>query len=180
MDRVLNMVCRTSQDWNILHMFQKLYVTFLHLLSVYRWEKRTSAVTPDDEVFYLVAFLRSALDNGDSSQTLEYLNNQNRQILKFCDDNGIKIKQYLPHYTTQKEWIEHFGDKWSTFYRRKMEFDPKHILATGQGIFYPNFSYNEWTFQLIIQSPHTDHQFIITWSEYIVLSSLAELKLAYI
>ncbi|WOH00892.1 hypothetical protein DCAR_0520268 [Daucus carota subsp. sativus] len=108
-----------------------------------KWEKRTSAVTPDDEVFYLVAFLRSALDNGDSSQTLEYLNNQNRQILKFCDDNGIKIKQYLPHYTTQKEWIEHFGDKWSTFYRRKMEFDPKHILATGQGIFYPNFSYNE-------------------------------------
>ncbi|KAK1399277.1 Cytokinin dehydrogenase [Heracleum sosnowskyi] len=104
-----------------------------------KWDKRTSAVTPDHEVFYLVALLRSALDNKDSSQTLEYLSKQNGQILKFCNDNGIKIKQYLPHYATQKEWIDHFGDKWSTFYRRKMEFDPKHILAPGQGIFYPNF-----------------------------------------
>lgn len=103
-------------------------------------------MTPDDEVFYLVALLRSALDDEDSSQTLEYLNEQNSQILKFCNDNGIKIRQYLPHYATQKEWIDHFGDKWSTFYRRKMEFDPKLILAPGQGIFYSNFSFNEGTF----------------------------------
>lgn len=103
-------------------------------------------MTPDDEVFYVVSLLRSALENEDSSQTLEYLSEQNGQILKFCNDNGIRIKQYLPHYATQKEWIDHFGDKWSTFYRRKMEFDPKHILAPGQGIFHPNFFFNEGTF----------------------------------
>lgn len=105
-----------------------------------KWDERSSVVTPDDEqVFYLVALLRSALDNGEETQTLEYLSHQNRQILRFCDDAGIKIKQYLPHYNTQKQWMDHFGDKWPMIYQRKMEFDPKHILATGQRIFQPNF-----------------------------------------
>lgn len=126
----------------LLTLLQKLYDTFLRSLYVNRWDNRTSAVTPDDEVFYLVALLRSAL----SSQALEYLSKQNCQILKFCNDNGIQVKQYLPHYATKKEWIDHFGDKWSMFYRRKMEFDPRHILAPGQGIFYPKFSLNQGTF----------------------------------
>lgn len=104
-----------------------------------KWDERSSVVTPDEEVFYLVALLRSALDNGEETQTLEYLSNQNRQILRFCDDAGIKIKQYLPHYNTQKQWMDHFGYKWPMIYQRKMEFDPKHILATGQRIFQPNF-----------------------------------------
>lgn len=107
-----------------------------------KWDERSSVVTPDEEVFYLVALLRSALDNAEETQTLEYLSNQNRQILRFCDDSGIKIKQYLPHYTTQQEWMDHFGDKWSKIYHRKIEFDPKHILATGQRIFKPNFITN--------------------------------------
>lgn len=92
-------------------------------------------VTPDEDVFYLVALLRSALDTGDETHTLEYLTNQNRQIFKFCDEAGIKVKQYLPHYTTQQEWMDHFGDEWPRFYQRKMEFDPRRILATGQRIF---------------------------------------------
>lgn len=106
-----------------------------------KWDHRSSVVTPDEQVFYLVAFLRSALDTGgDETQTLEYLTNQNRQILRFCDDAGIKLKQYLPHYTTQEEWMDHFGDKWPQFYQRKMEFDPRRILATGQRIFKPSFT----------------------------------------
>lgn len=96
-------------------------------------------VAPDEDVFYLVALLRSALDSGEESQTLEYLTHQNQQILSFCKEAGIKIKQYLPHYTTQEEWKEHFGDKWSTFLKRKLEFDPKCILAPGQRIFQPSF-----------------------------------------
>lgn len=88
-------------------------------------------MTPEEEVFYLVAFLRSALD----TETLEYLTNQNRQILRFCNDAEIKVKQYLPHYTTQQGWMDHFGDKWTQFYARKMQFDPRCILATGQRIF---------------------------------------------
>ncbi|CAI8600054.1 unnamed protein product [Vicia faba] len=96
-----------------------------------KWDHRSSAVTPDEEVFYLVAFLRSAVD----AETLEYLSNQNRQILRFCHDSKIKVKQYLPHYTTLEEWKDHFGDKWTQFNAMKMQFDPQRILATGQRIF---------------------------------------------
>lgn len=111
----------------------------IYPMNKHKWDHRSSVVTPDEDVFYLVAFLRSALDNGEEMQSLAYLNNQNRQILKFCDEAGIKAKQYLPHYTTQDKWADHFGDKWALFYRRKMEFDPRHILATGQRIFKPSF-----------------------------------------
>ncbi|GER35521.1 cytokinin oxidase/dehydrogenase [Striga asiatica] len=105
-----------------------------------KWDERTSVVTPNEDVFYLVALLRSALDNGEETQTLEYLSNQNRQILRFCEEAGIKVKQYLPHYTTQEEWKNHFGEKWTLFSKRKDEFDPRHILATGQRIFTPNLN----------------------------------------
>lgn len=107
---------------------------------VHRWNNKSSAVTPDEDVFYLVAFLRSALDDGIEIQTLEYLMNQNHQILRYCDDEKINIKQYLPHYTSEQEWIHHFGNKWAQFSKRKMEFDPKYILATGQSIFKPSFN----------------------------------------
>ncbi|KZV28856.1 cytokinin dehydrogenase 5-like [Dorcoceras hygrometricum] len=104
-----------------------------------KWDERNSVVTPNESVFYLVAFLRSALDNGDETQTLKFLENQNQQILRFCEDRDIQVKQYLPHYTTQQEWMRHFGDKWELFSRRKMEFDPRNILANGQAIFKPYF-----------------------------------------
>uniref|UniRef100_A0A7N0R9Q1 cytokinin dehydrogenase n=2 Tax=Kalanchoe fedtschenkoi TaxID=63787 RepID=A0A7N0R9Q1_KALFE len=102
-----------------------------------KWEEGTSVVTPDEDVFYLVALLRSALeDTQDRTQTLEHLTNQNRRILAFCQDSNIQVKQYLPHYTSSEEWRAHFGpQRWDQFRRRKMEFDPKHILATGQRIF---------------------------------------------
>lgn len=96
-----------------------------------KWDQRSSVVTPEEDVFYLVAFLRSALD----TETLEYLSNENRQIVRFCHDSEIKVKQYLPHYTTHQEWMDHFGDKWTQFSARKMKFDPRQILATGQQIF---------------------------------------------
>ncbi|CAA2979143.1 cytokinin dehydrogenase 5 [Olea europaea subsp. europaea] len=105
-----------------------------------KWVAKSSTVTPDEDIFYLVAFLRSALDNGDETRTLNHLTNQNNRILRFCSDAGIKAKQYLPHYTTQQQWMDHFGDKWTLFSKRKLEFDPKNILATGQRIFTPFFN----------------------------------------
>lgn len=92
-------------------------------------------MTPDEEVFYLVALLRSALTDGEETQKLEYLKDQNRRILEFCEQAKINVKQYLPHHATREEWEAHFGDKWDRFRRLKAEFDPRHILATGQRIF---------------------------------------------
>ncbi|XP_071685864.1 cytokinin dehydrogenase 5-like [Rutidosis leptorrhynchoides] len=105
-----------------------------------KWDEETSVVTPNEDVFYLVALLRSALHSSDKAQTLERLSDENRQILSFCKDQNIGVKQYLPHYTTQQEWIDHHGEKWHKFSKRKMEFDPRHILATGQRIFVPDFN----------------------------------------
>ncbi|MED6169843.1 Cytokinin dehydrogenase 5 [Stylosanthes scabra] len=103
----------------------------IYPMNKHKWDQRNSVVTPEEDVFYLVAFLRSALDE----EALEYLNDQNRRILAFCNDAKINAKQYLPHYTTQQEWMDHFGDKWDQFYSRKMQFDPRRVLATGQRIF---------------------------------------------
>ncbi|XP_062222891.1 cytokinin dehydrogenase 5-like [Phragmites australis] len=104
-----------------------------------KWDPRSSVVTPDEEVFYLVAFLRSALPGAaGTAQSLEALERQNRRILDFCAQAGIGAKQYLPNHKAQHEWAEHFGARrWERFARLKAEFDPRAILATGQGIFRP-------------------------------------------
>jgi cytokinin dehydrogenase len=96
-------------------------------------------VTPDEDVFYLVAFLRSALPGAsDPAQSLEALEQQNRQILDFFSEAGIGAKQYLPNHKAQHEWAEHFGAaRWERLARLKAEYDPRSILATGQGIFQP-------------------------------------------
>lgn len=89
-----------------------------------------SAVIPDEDVFYTVGFLHSSGFN--DGQTYD---EQNKEILEFCKKVGVKVKQYLPHYTTRQEWIDHFGSKWETFQERKAQFDPKMMLSPGQRIF---------------------------------------------
>ncbi|GLT79087.1 hypothetical protein SLA2020_505930 [Shorea laevis] len=95
-----------------------------------KWDDMMSAVIPYEDVFYTVGFLRaSGFDNW------EVFDDQNSEILKFCDEARIEVKQYLPHYTTKEDWMKHFGPKWKTFVERKSMFDPKSILSPGQGIF---------------------------------------------
>lgn len=89
-----------------------------------------SAVTPPEEVFYIVSLLRTS-----GFDKLEAYQNQNQQILKFCLDAGIGIKQYLPQNKTREEWVQQFGLKWKVFEERKDQFDPNRILSPGQGIF---------------------------------------------
>ena len=93
-----------------------------------------SAIIPDDneDVFYSVGLLYSAgkIDN------CEVIENQNKEILKLCEEMGIKIKQYLPrYYKTKEEWMKQFGGKWNVFEERKAKYDPKMILSPGQRIF---------------------------------------------
>lgn len=96
-----------------------------------RWDNRTSVVTPDEEVFYLVGFLSSAL----GPHTVEHTLNLNSRIIEFSDKAGIGMKQYLPNYTTEPGWKVHFGARWDTFQQRKNTYDPLAILAPGQRIF---------------------------------------------
>ncbi|KAJ1433400.1 Oxygen oxidoreductase covalent FAD-binding site [Sesbania bispinosa] len=62
-----------------------------------KWDDRMSATIPDEDVFYTVGFLHSSgFDNWKAYDA------QNREIIKFCSDTGIKVKQYLPDHSTQE------------------------------------------------------------------------------
>ncbi|WOK99070.1 cytokinin dehydrogenase 4-like [Canna indica] len=106
----------------------------LYPASKSKWDNRTSAVIPDEEVFYLVAFLSSA--PASDAGSLELALRKNDRILEFCWKEGIQMKQYLPHYTRLDEWKAHFGAGWEKFEHRKRIYDPLAILAPGQRIFH--------------------------------------------
>lgn len=89
-----------------------------------------SAMIPDEDVFYVVGLLQAA-----SSQNVQEVESVNEAIIRFCKDSGIKIKQYLMHFTRKEDWVEHFGSKWGAFSKRKDLFDPKKLLSPGQDIF---------------------------------------------
>ncbi|XP_050231424.1 cytokinin dehydrogenase 6 [Mercurialis annua] len=100
-----------------------------------KWDNRTSVVIPEEDTFYLVAFLSSAVPSSTGKDGLEHILSQNRRILEFCDTARLGVKQYLPHYTTQQEWKTHFGPQWDVFVQRKSSYDPLAILAPGHRIF---------------------------------------------
>ncbi|CAL5034006.1 unnamed protein product [Urochloa decumbens] len=103
-----------------------------------KWDGGMSAVFPgEEEVFYTVGILRSAVADGD----LRHMEEQNSEITRFCENAGIPCTQYLPYYATQAEWAaRHFGPgRWDRFVQRKRKYDPKAILSRGQRIFsYPS------------------------------------------
>ncbi|XP_073269587.1 cytokinin dehydrogenase 9-like [Primulina huaijiensis] len=101
-----------------------------------KWDNKTSVVLPEEDIFYLVAFLPHAAEN-DGLQNFLSLN---KRILDFCEAASLGVKQYLPFYTTQVEWRRHFGARWETFVQRKLAYDPLAILAPGQRVFQRSIS----------------------------------------
>ncbi|XP_050379811.1 cytokinin dehydrogenase 2-like [Argentina anserina] len=95
-----------------------------------KWDNKMSAVIPGEEVFYVVALLHSS-----GLQEWQQFDEVNAEILQFCKDAGIMIKQYLPHYEKQQDWIDHFGSKLQSFQEMKFKYDPNKILAPGQRVF---------------------------------------------
>ncbi|XP_075512803.1 cytokinin dehydrogenase 1 [Primulina tabacum] len=100
-----------------------------------RWKTRTSMITPEEDIFYLVAFLASAMPSSRGNDSLEYILAQSNKILELCEKQRLGVKQYLPHYNTKAEWKAHFGTQWEDFSKRKFTYDPFAILAPGQKIF---------------------------------------------
>ncbi|KAL6226696.1 hypothetical protein ACLB2K_000657 [Fragaria x ananassa] len=95
-----------------------------------KWDDKMTAVIPEEDVFYVVALLHSS-----GLEEWQLFDEVNAQILQFCNDTGIEIKQYLPHYEKQQDWTDHFGSKWQTFQEMKVKYDPNKILAPGQRVF---------------------------------------------
>ncbi|KAK8546089.1 hypothetical protein V6N13_067324 [Hibiscus sabdariffa] len=108
-----------------------------------KWDNRTSVVIPEEDVFYLVAFLSSAVPSSTGTDGLDHILIQNKRILEFCEIACLGIKQYLPHYSTQREWKAHFGSRWEVFARRKSSYDPLAMLAPGQRIFQKAIPYSQ-------------------------------------
>lgn len=100
-----------------------------------RWNRKTSLVTPEEDVLYLVAFLSSAVPNSTGADSLEHILAQNKRIIDFCNRAQLRVKQYLPHYSTEEEWKAHFGSQWEAFVERKRAYDPLALLAPGHRIF---------------------------------------------
>ncbi|XP_077219279.1 cytokinin dehydrogenase 9-like isoform X1 [Tasmannia lanceolata] len=112
----------------------------IYPLNKSKWDNKVSVVTPGEDVFYLVAFLSSAVPCSSGSDSLGHILAQNKRILDFCENASIGMKQYLPHYTTQEEWKAHFGPRWEAFVQRKSAYDPLAILAPGQRIFHRQYA----------------------------------------
>ncbi|WOK96018.1 cytokinin dehydrogenase 4 [Canna indica] len=108
----------------------------LYPLNRSKWDNRTSAVIPDEEMFYLVAFLSSTPSTASDRSSLDRALKQNERVLEFCKKAGIGMKQYLPYHATREDWKAHFGESWERFARRKEAYDPLAILAPGQRIFH--------------------------------------------
>ncbi|KAH7444288.1 hypothetical protein KP509_02G071900 [Ceratopteris richardii] len=102
-----------------------------------KWDHRTCAVIPNDEVFYLVAFLRFNLPS-PKGPPVEKLLQENEEIVRLAKAANINLKFYLPHFRRQAEWQDHFGSKWNQFRLLKSKWDPKAILSPGQSIFSPS------------------------------------------
>lgn len=113
-----------------------------------RWDSNSSVVLPEadaspatDNVLYIVGILRSANPATCPAECLREILHQNRHIVRTATAEAgdgspsIGAKQYLPFYSAQDRWQEHFGRKWQRFSARKSQFDPYSILAPGLGIF---------------------------------------------
>ncbi|CAL0304974.1 unnamed protein product [Lupinus luteus] len=87
-----------------------------------------STVTPNEDIFYVLGLFRSSgFDKGE----VEASEAQNQQILQFCKDVGIGIKEYLASLQTHEELVYQYGSKWQLIEDRKTKLDPKRILSPG-------------------------------------------------
>ncbi|CAN6237577.1 unnamed protein product [Urochloa humidicola] len=100
-------------------------VILMYPMNKDKWDDRMTAMTPtdDDDVFYAVSLLWSAL----SEDELMRLEKENVAVLDLCDKAGIKCKQYLPHHTSQEGWQRHFGDKWGRIAELKSKYDATRV-----------------------------------------------------
>ncbi|KAG6538865.1 cytokinin dehydrogenase 6-like [Zingiber officinale] len=106
-------------------------VVLLYPMNRNRWNENMTVVVPDEDVFYSVEFLWTSTE-----QDWKNLEAGNNEILGFCHRQGVQAKQYLAHYKSRTDWMEHFGEvKWKRFMQLKQTYDPKALLSPEQHIF---------------------------------------------
>lgn len=99
-----------------------------------KWDKRSSVVMPDEDIFYLVSLLRSNYPPPRGPK-VETLLDENDEILEVLESVGISFTLYMPHFNSPQDCRLHFGSRWPHFVSLKQAYDPLAILAPGQRIF---------------------------------------------
>jgi cytokinin dehydrogenase len=88
---------------------------------------------PDSPVVFLLALLR-AVSPPTEEETQRLIAVNRAQYDQVVAVGGT-------HYPvgaiplTQEDWQAHYGPQWQAFHRAKHRYDPRHVLAPGQGIF---------------------------------------------
>jgi len=96
--------------------------------------KRPFLEVPNEETLFLFDILRTVPpDPAAVRATLDV----NRALFEQARNLGGKRYAISAVEFSQQDWREHFGRDFFLFALRKAQFDPKKVLAPGQGIFAP-------------------------------------------
>lgn len=88
---------------------------------------------PDDPVPYLLAALRTCPP--DDTAEVERLLTANRDAYEAVHAGGGTQYPVGSVPFTGEDWRDHFGDAWPGFAAAKRRYDPRNLLAPGQGVF---------------------------------------------
>ncbi|KAF3526480.1 hypothetical protein F2Q69_00051652 [Brassica cretica] len=110
----------------------------LYCLEITKNYHESESDTVDQEVEILMKklnFIPTSVFTTDL-QYVDFLDRVHKAELKLRSKNLWEMgRKKLGRYTGREEWVDHYGDRWDQFRSMKTEFDPRHILATGQKIF---------------------------------------------
>lgn len=96
--------------------------------------RRPFVETPREEVCYLLSILRTSPPD---ESVVNALVAANRTLFEQARDIGGKQYPIGSIPFNQSDWRRHFGADWPFFVLQKARYDPRRILAPGQGIFNP-------------------------------------------
>ncbi|MUH00526.1 FAD-binding protein [Scytonema sp. UIC 10036] len=88
--------------------------------------------TPDEQVVFLLAILRTA--QLDDATVRKMLDDNRRFFEKNRDFGGTRYPVGAIQFS-YFDWQQHFGSAWSGFINAKRRYDPDNLLTPGQGIF---------------------------------------------
>lgn len=94
---------------------------------------RPFVAAPSEDVAYVFAILRATPD----AQIAADMVADNRTVYEYARDIGGKKYPIDAVPSTPADWEDHYGDRWSLFRARKLQYDPQNVLTPGQGIFAP-------------------------------------------
>jgi FAD/FMN-containing dehydrogenase len=94
--------------------------------------KRPFSIMPASDIVYLFDLLRFAPPDAISARDLVA---RNRALYDRARPLGAKRYPISAVHFRFPDWADHFGSVFERFSAAKAEFDPRHILGSGQGIF---------------------------------------------